>query len=314
MHLKMSAVICTLNRCEMLRNAILSLTHQTLDRADYEIIVVDNGSNDSTEKAVDELARKVPNLRYVYETKPGLSHARNRGAELAKGEIVAFIDDDATAAERWLEALLLDYWVEPDICAVGGKIHVVWLPARPRWLPPELESHFSKLDLGDNRQIVQYPTFPFGTNMSILRRILLDQGGFSPRLGRRGTSLLSCEESELFYRLSRNKMKVMYEPNAIVYHNVAAKRLSRAWILQRSFAQGRSNLILEQLADEGLSRRRLLGRSRNALRHAFRLGFRCLAELDNPISALLEASGTAYFSGYVYQSLLSTFLQTTGRS
>ena len=76
--------------------------------------------------------------------------------------------------------------------------------------------------------------------MSFLRHILLNCGGFSPRLGRKGTSLLSCEESELFYRLGRSKMKVLYEPTAVVYHNIDARRASPAWVLQRSFAQGRS--------------------------------------------------------------------------
>jgi glycosyltransferase involved in cell wall biosynthesis len=298
----------------MLRNAILSLKRQTLNAGDYEIIVVDNGSIDLTGNAVHELMKEIPNLRYAYEKTPGLSHARNRGADLARGEVVAFIDDDALAAERWLEALLMGYRAESEVCAVGGKIYPVWPFGRPHWLPPELESCFGKLDLGENLQFVKYPIFPFGGNMSILRRVILDYGGFSPKLGHRGASLLSCEESEFFCRLSQDDVKVLYVPDAIVYHNVNAGRLSRVWVLKRSFAQGRSDSILEQLTDEGLTRRRLLGRIKAALRHSARLSFRCLSELHNPVSSLLEAGRAAYYSGYAYQGFRGTLLRTTARS
>ena len=159
MSIRVSTVICTLNRREMLKASILSLTEQTVNREQHEIIVVDNGSNDSTRDAVDELTKRIPNLRYVFEARPGLSNARNLASDLARGEVVAFIDDDAVAEERWLEALLLGYRSEPDVSAVGGRIHLRWPSGRPRGLPQELEPHFGKLDLGENRQIVQFLSF-----------------------------------------------------------------------------------------------------------------------------------------------------------
>ena len=90
-----SAVICTYNRADLLAGAIESLLEQTLNPAHREIIVVDNASTDGTRAVVEQFAPD--GVRYVLETRQGLGYARNRGWQEARGEFVAYIDDDARA-------------------------------------------------------------------------------------------------------------------------------------------------------------------------------------------------------------------------
>ncbi|MEE8471432.1 MAG: glycosyltransferase family A protein [Dehalococcoidia bacterium] len=94
MSIRVSAIICTHNRSDYLRQAIQSLADQTLPTEQYEVIVVDNGSTDNT-RAVVEGFDHIANLRYVYEPILGLSQARNTGWQNARGEYIAFMDDDA---------------------------------------------------------------------------------------------------------------------------------------------------------------------------------------------------------------------------
>ena len=84
--ISISAIICTYNGGRYLKRAIESLASQSLSRKDYEIIVVDNCSTDSTKEIVGSLLNNVENLRYCYEPEIGLSHARNRGIQESMGE------------------------------------------------------------------------------------------------------------------------------------------------------------------------------------------------------------------------------------
>ena len=100
--LAISVVICTYNRAELLANSLQTLCEQTINKSDYEVLVVDNNSQDSTPNLTESFCRYYPNIRYFLETRQGLSHARNRGWQEAKGLYVAYIDDDCKVPEQWL--------------------------------------------------------------------------------------------------------------------------------------------------------------------------------------------------------------------
>jgi len=142
-----SAIICTHNRDQYLGAAIDSLLSQTIDN--YEIIVVDNASTDTTAAIVKDripaetdAANQSPPVHYVYESTLGLSVARNRGAEVAKGEILAYLDDDAEASKGWLASLLDVFEKNEKIAIAGGKVTLIWPPSAqpPRWLSDDLSS------------------------------------------------------------------------------------------------------------------------------------------------------------------------------
>ena len=120
--MQISAVICTYRRPDTLPRAIESLVAQSLDFSQYEIIVVDNNSQDESAKIVQQYNQNYfPKVEYALETCQGLSYARNLGVKLASSDIIAFIDDDAVAHPDWLASLLSMFDSIPDAWAVGSS-------------------------------------------------------------------------------------------------------------------------------------------------------------------------------------------------
>jgi len=112
--ISISAIICTYNGGRYLKRAIESLASQSLSRKDYEIIVVDNCSTDSTKEIVGSLLNNVENLRYCYEPEIGLSHARNRGIQESMGGETEALPQ---TVERWLEGDLQSRCCRSSHCA-----------------------------------------------------------------------------------------------------------------------------------------------------------------------------------------------------
>jgi glycosyltransferase involved in cell wall biosynthesis len=236
-----SIVVCTRNRVDRLRECLDHLDDQ-VGADEREVVVVDNGSTDGTAAAIRAWAAADPaRRRHVHEPVAGLSRARNRGIAAARGDVVLFIDDDALAPRGWVAAHLRAHDRDPAVAAVGGPVVLRWPGGRPHWLTPGLEHWFSALDLGDDPVVWPTPHGPYGTNMSVRRSVFERVGGFDERLGRRGRSLVSSEEGDLFARVTAAGGVLVYEPAALVLHGVTADRLTRRWVLRRGWAQGRSN-------------------------------------------------------------------------
>jgi glycosyltransferase involved in cell wall biosynthesis len=245
---QISAIICTHNRETYLGAAIDSLLAQDFD--DYEIIVVDNASTDQT-RAVVESRLHHPRLRYVYEAQLGLSHARNSGARLAKGEILAYLDDDAEASQGWLTALTSIYANDATVAIAGGKVTLIWPPncISPAWLSTNMAGNLGAYDLGDEIVYITQPGLtPRGLNYSLRADFLKQIGGFDPQLGRVGQNLLSNEELCMTEKALELGYKVVYLPDALVAHNVAPSRLAPSWFIRRSWWQGISESYREQVA------------------------------------------------------------------
>ena len=246
--IEISVIISTYNRDTSLKDTIESLLSQSLSKNNFEIIIVDNNSNDNTSKLASEYNKnKAHSIRYVLEKEQGLSKARNRGSKEAKGEIITFIDDDAIADKYLLEKILDVYDHYPQASIIGGKIKPVWSINKPSWLTKNLETYYSLLDLGDEIMEINFPQTPFGCNFSIKRQLFLDLGGFSADLGRTGTNLLSGEEIYLCYLSELNNNKSYYVPKAIVYHRIPPERLNRYFLIKRSFYQGISNIVFQKI-------------------------------------------------------------------
>lgn len=260
-----SAIICTHNRANYLGAAIDSLLGQTY--GSYEIIVVDNASTDDTQCVV-EARLPHPKLTYVYETTLGLSAARNRGATVAQGEILAYLDDDAEADAQWLAALAEVFVAHPQAAIAGGYVSLLWPPnvAAPRWLSPALSECLGAYDLGSTvRPITEPGHTPRGLNYAVRKDFLQSVGGFDPQLGRVGKNLLSNEELYLTQQALQAGYEVLYVPNAKAAHNVAPERLCRRWFLRRSWWQGISECYREHLTGS-LTGQRLWDRCLGLLR------------------------------------------------
>lgn len=243
--IKISAIICTYNRNTYLREAIKSLVNQNLPKEFYEVIIVDNASNSNVKELVDEFS-EVWNLTYIYEPTTGLSQARNRGWKAARGEYVAYLDDDAIASKDWLKNIL-DVFEKTEIKlgCVGGKIEPIWELPRPSWLYKELEVLLTILDYSDNPKILDMNQNLFGTNIAFLKQILKDAGGFNTAFGRKGKSLISGEEALLQEIIRSSGYKVLYDPNIFVQHHILKSRLNKKWFIKRSYCEGVSNALIE---------------------------------------------------------------------
>ena len=240
-----SVVVCTRNRERLLTACLASLDEQSLERNEYEVVVVDNASTDGTPALLSRWQSVGSGRVAVREPVVGLSTARNRGLSVARGEIAAFLDDDALAVPTWAAAHLAAYR-EPSVVGAGGPILLSFPDGRPPWAVPELEHWWSALDLGDDDVEFPPPHGPYGANMSVRRSAALGVGGFDARLGRRGQSLLSSEEAELSARLWAAGGELAYRAGAVVIHQVTQERLRRRWVLRRGVAQGRTNALRER--------------------------------------------------------------------
>ncbi len=252
-----SAIICTHNRDPYLAAAIDSLLEQDLTAqglGDFEVIVVDNASTDTT-KAIVEARLDNPRLKYVHESKLGLSHARNRGVVESTGEIVAYLDDDAVAEAYWLRMLVEAYRADEKLAIAGGRVTLLW-PEKtipPTWLSDAMLSCLGHYDLGKETVNIENPSLtPRGLNYSLRRSFLESVGGFDPQLGRMGKKLLSNEELYMTEAALKQGLRVAYLPGALVAHNVAPERISRNWFLRRSWWQGVSECYRDQLEGRGL--------------------------------------------------------------
>jgi glycosyltransferase involved in cell wall biosynthesis len=237
--IQISAIICTHNRDTYLGAAIDSLLGQDF-AANFEVVVVDNGSSDGTRQVVEQRADD-PRLKYIFEPTIGLSVARNTGAKVANADILAYLDDDAVASKGWLQVLYSAYYNNSKLAIAGGKVTLIWPEGmqQPRWLSPGLSGNLGAYDLGDDIIYIQQPgSTPRGLNYSIRRSFLEEIGGFDPHLGRVGKNLLSNEELQMTEFALQRGWQVAYLPEALVAHNVAPERLQRSWFLNRGWWQG----------------------------------------------------------------------------
>ena len=244
MSIRISAVVCTYNRAAYLRKAVRSLVEQTLRRDLYEIIVVDNGSKDETRQVVEEFS-DVPNLRYLYEPVLGLSRARNTGWSNARGEYVAYLDDDAVAGPSWL-AHILDAFESSsfDPGSVGGNAEPIWEGLRPAWLGDNLLCTLSVFKWSDVATVLNENQWLSGCNVAYRKELLEQLGGFKESLGRKGKQLLANEEADMQRRLRELGFASVYSPDIAVRHHISGSRLTRKWFRKARYGQGFSEALM----------------------------------------------------------------------
>jgi glucosyl-dolichyl phosphate glucuronosyltransferase len=238
-----TVVLCTYNRAQSLRRTLQSLRAMSRPaNVSWELVIVDNNSRDETRAVVEDFSRTSGiETSYVFERRQGLSFARNAGIREARGDIVAFTDDDVTVDSQWLEQIR-ETFAQTECLGVGGRIIPSWSCAKPRWLQddgryPLMTGVILRFDLGDERQ--QLTTPPFGANMSFRRAAFDKYGLFRTDLGRVGTQLIGSEDTEFGRRLLAGNEKFVYEPRAIIYHPVEAERLTRHYFRSWYFHYGR---------------------------------------------------------------------------
>lgn len=235
-HPLISVVVCTYNRASLLSDALRTACKQALDMSEYEVLVVDNNSTDDTLEVVDAFHRCFSNVRYCSESKQGLSHARNRGWREAKGDYVAYSDDDCKLPEQWLEvAKEIIEEVSPDV--FGGPYYSFRTTPKPRWFKDTYGSH----ELDKKARTLQENEYLDGANIFLRRSLLESLGGFDTSLGMSATRMGYGEETALLQliRTMEPAQLVYFDPRLYVYHLVPPQKMSMHWIIRQRFAAGR---------------------------------------------------------------------------
>lgn len=239
-----SVIVCTRNRSSFLARTCAEILDRGYVGGDWELLIIDNGSTDDTLEIANRVAEEHPDrVRVVVETRLGLSEARNRGIQEARFDILAFIDDDAFPLGGWLEGLVAAF-DDPEVMCAGGPVDPMFEGELPSWFRGRFLPYLTVWDLGPSMVDLGYNEYPRGANMAFRAGALRRWGGFSPYLGRKGASLLSCEETELCLRMERGGAKVVYVPGARVRHLTVASRITPKWLLKRFEAQGKSEAIV----------------------------------------------------------------------
>lgn len=246
----LSVAICTYNRAGLLVRALESVVKQSLPDIALEVLVVDNGSTDETRDVVARLQAKNPAFRYVVEQEPGIAHARNRAMAEARGEYLAFIDDDAWADPDWLENLLAPIQsVSPRPECVVGPVSLVWEGNRPDWFPERFESLLCRYEMGNVPRFLDADGYLLTTNSLFHRETLLQLGGMRTDLGHKRKALIGGEDNDIFNRLIANGHRVYYQPTAHVNHPVPKERQTRRFLLRRLFWDGASQPLFERTGE-----------------------------------------------------------------
>jgi glycosyltransferase involved in cell wall biosynthesis len=231
MRTEVSVVIPTYNRSTLLREAVNSVLGQD-SQSPFEIVVVDNNSQDDTAAVVRSLMDAHPGrVRYVVEREQGNAHARNCGVKSATAGVIAFIDDDVTVESNWLTSLKQALDAREDLSFVGGKVLPQWNGPPPSWLTPEHWAPLALLDYGPDELIIsgKSPRGLLTANVAFRRTVFDEVGTFSPHLQRVKNFIGSMEDTEFLMRVCRSGKKGLYLPGMIARAPVDVERLSKSY-------------------------------------------------------------------------------------
>ncbi|SEF79893.1 Glycosyltransferase, GT2 family [Thermomonospora echinospora] len=268
--MNISVVICayTERRWDDVHAAVASVRAQR--HRPYEIILVVDHNPDLLQR----LAASLPEVTVVANAeRRGLSGGKNTGVAVARGDVVAFLDDDAVAAPGWLAAFAKHY-DDPAVAGVGGRTLALWPgspssaelryghrlleggePAeagrRPAWFPEEFDwtvgCTYRGMVPGPIRNLM-------GGNASFRREVFAVAGGFADGIGRsHHRRPLGCEETEFCIRLRQRspRSELVYDEEAVIWHRVPAERARFAYFRERCYAEGLSKALVTRSVGTG---------------------------------------------------------------
>jgi len=242
-----SVIICTYNRAESLQRTLAALQSQrTAPGLTWELVVVDNNSNDRTRHVVEAFAASSSiSTAYVFEGRQGKSIAMNTGLKSASGELLAFTDDDCRPEPTWIQDVMgcIQRW---GADALGGRILPEWSSPPPSWLATDrhLWTSIAMLDDSEVRRVELGPWQRdhgfrvWGANMAVRRSGFDAVGGFNTRSGPRGLKKYSHEDIEMVKKLVEAGKVVMYDPTPTVHHWVGPERMRKGFYRWHSFYYG----------------------------------------------------------------------------
>lgn len=237
---RISVVVSTYNRADRLDMTLKGLAGQTLSRDLFEVLVVDNNSQDDPQGVVLGYFN-VLDIHFSNETRQGLGYVRDTGFRLSRGRYVAFLDDDAIPEEDFLERIFYHIQKEAPDC-ICGPIYPYYTSPKPSWFKDQYETR----RYSETLMMFRPGQVWSGSNMTWERGILERLDGFTLDLGMTGQRIAGGEDTDLFNRywaiFSGN---ILYDPDIKVYHWTPSYKMKAVNILKRNLAVGIASVKME---------------------------------------------------------------------
>ncbi len=280
-NINISVIIATFNRCTSLADTLESLARQDgLGDVSCEIIVIDNNSKDKT-KAVTDSFRNIfqGELQYFFEARQGKSFALNKGISEAKGDIIAFTDDDVILPNNWIKEIMKQF-SDDSKNIISGRVIPLWPSRKPIWYSIEIKEPVVDIDHGGAIKKINYA---IGCNMAC-RKEVFQKINFTD---------FRRTKDAVFSKLIKLDEDIFYIPDIFVYHNISLSRTKLFYFLKWYFTSGKASAQFD------------LNQKLKLPRWVFRklfFDFMYLAfnifELKRAMSAICNIS---FYSGYLYK-------------
>ena len=247
--MKVSVVICTyaMERYDVFSECVESVLAQTYEP--LEVVIVVDGNEPVFERVQSDFAGLEDVVLHCNDENQGISYSRTKGAKLATGDVVAFIDDDAVAEENWVTELARVY-DETDAIAVGGHAKPDWVTEKPDFFPEEFYWLVGCDERGFGEHMEELRN-TYGSNISFRRDVFLNVGGYDENTGRKGDRHIQAHEAPVCIRIANAYGRgVIYNTDAVVHHKLFDYRGDFRWLVFRSFWQGYSKRIMDILLPE----------------------------------------------------------------
>ena len=221
--LSVTVAVCTRNRADKLGECLDALSELDYPRDLLDIVIVDNAPSDDSTR---DVVARYPFMRYLREPRPGLDWARNRAVREARGDIVAYTDDDVSVDRGWVRALAAAFVHEPHAMCVTGLVLPDEIDTKAQLLFEKyggfgrgFRREVYRVDGGNGAARLYGGTGRFGTgaNMAFRRTFFDREGLFDPALDV-GTASNGGGDLEMFFRVLKSGHALVYEPAAMVRH------------------------------------------------------------------------------------------------
>ncbi|HJZ71621.1 MAG TPA: glycosyltransferase [Vicinamibacterales bacterium] len=240
--LKLTAAICTWNRCESLRKTLEGFARLKVPPdTEWELLVVNNNSTDGTDDVIRAFTDRLP-IRGTFESRAGQSNARNRVMKEANGDYILWTDDDVTVSADWLVAYAEAFRERPDGALFGGPIEPSFDGTPPKWLTqiyPVIAGVYAARDFGHEPvQFTAPNNIPWGANY-VTRAREQARHPYNPELGYRPGRAISWEETEVILAMLAEGIKGWWVPRAAVRHHIPGARQTTKYLRNHFYNRGR---------------------------------------------------------------------------
>jgi glycosyltransferase involved in cell wall biosynthesis len=242
MPINISVIICSYNREAYIKDAMISLLEQDFPKDNFEAIVVDNNSIDNTEQVCKKFIEDHPgaNFYYLTEKQQGSSPARNKGATVAKGELLIFMDDDAIAEKDFLKNTWKFYAENKTIQGFGGRIIPRYIPSEPNWMSKYVSALVGNFNYADTEVEFEPNKYPLESNMAVTKTAFDEVGGFNTALpGVKGKLRITGEGKDFYFRVKEKGHRIFYVPGMVVHHVVEVEKLTSEYLYRVASGIGR---------------------------------------------------------------------------